>query len=211
MNRLGMVIAISHASLATAEQTIELSSDPVIASHDGLKSLNDVARTVPEDLVKKLAAKRGVFCVHLGNEFHNRKLYQWKAQQARGPRRPWDLGAVRDRGAALSIGEIDRLVAPRWPEPLPEAPDDVLMTPDDWIGVVDRIIQIAGEDHVAWGSDFDGSSTLPRGMRDARDLPLLTEAMLRRGYSEARIRKVLGENMLRVFRQITEKPSTFAK
>jgi membrane dipeptidase len=70
---------------------------------------------------------------------------------------------------------------------------------------VDRAIQLVGEDHVALGSDFDGGPTLPRGMRDVRDLPLLTEAMLRRGYSERRIRKFLGENLLRVFRQVTGK------
>ena len=79
------------------------------------------------------------------------------------------------------------------------------MTPDDWVAVVDRAIHLVGEDHVALGSDFDGGPTLPRGMRDIRDLPMITEAMLRRGWSEERIRKFLGGNLLRVFRQITEK------
>jgi membrane dipeptidase len=78
------------------------------------------------------------------------------------------------------------------------------MTPDDWVAVVDRAIQLVGEDHVALGSDFDGGPTLPRGMRDIRDLPMITDAMLRRGWPEARIRKFLGLNLLRVFRQITE-------
>ena len=79
------------------------------------------------------------------------------------------------------------------------APEEIKMTPDDWIAVIDRAIQLIGEDHVALGSDFDGGPTLPRGMRDIRDLPMLTEAMLRRGYSEQRIRKFLGGNLLRVF------------
>jgi membrane dipeptidase len=70
---------------------------------------------------------------------------------------------------------------------------------------VERAIQLVGEDHVALGSDFDGGPTLPRGMRDIRDLPMLTEAMLRRGWSEERIRKFLGGNLLRVFGQITSK------
>ena len=86
-----------------------------------------------------------------------------------------------------------------------DAPDDVMMSVDEWVNVVDRAIELAGEDHVALGSDFDGGPTPPRGMRDIRDLALITDAMLRRGYSERRIRKFLGENMLRVFRQITEK------
>ncbi len=64
---------------------------------------------------------------------------------------------------------------------------------------------MVGEDHVALGTDFDGGPTPPRGIRDVSDLPLITDAMLRRGYSEERIRKFLGGNLLRVFRRITEK------
>ena len=86
-----------------------------------------------------------------------------------------------------------------------EIPDDILMTVDDWVGVVDRAIQLVGEDHVSLGSDFDGGPPPPRGMRDVRDLAMITDAMLRRGYSEERIRKFLGGNLLRVFRRITEK------
>ena len=71
--------------------------------------------------------------------------------------------------------------------------------------MVERAIQLVGEDHVALGTDFDGGPTPPRGMRDIRDLPMLTEAMLERGWSEERIRKFLGGNLLRVFRQITER------
>ncbi len=88
------------------------------------------------------------------------------------------------------------------PSPLPE---DVSMTVDEWVGVVDRAIQIVGEDAVALGTDFDGGPPPPRGIHDVSDLPKITEAMLRRGYSEERICKFLGGNLLRVFRQITEK------
>jgi membrane dipeptidase len=84
-------------------------------------------------------------------------------------------------------------------------PDDVIFGPGDWLAVVERAIAIVGEDHVMLGSDFDGGPTPPRGMRDISDTPMLTEAMLHRGWSEARIRKFLGGNLLRVFRQITEK------
>ena len=106
----------------------------------------------------------------------------------------------------MSIEEIDRRVAPQFPMVGVAVPEELLMTPDDWVAVVDRAIQLVGEDHVALGSDFDGGPTLPRGMRDIRDLPMITEAMLRRGYSEERIRKFLGGNLLRVVRQVTEKP-----
>jgi membrane dipeptidase len=95
-------------------------------------------------------------------------------------------------------------VAPQFPMVGLNMPDDVLFSPEDWIGVIERAIGIVGEDHVALGSDFDGGPTPPRGMHDISDLPMLTEAMLHRGWSEQRIRKFLGGNMLRVFRQITE-------
>ena len=84
-------------------------------------------------------------------------------------------------------------------------PEDLKFTADDWVGVVDYAIQLVGEDHVALGSDFDGGPTPPRGMRDIRDLAMITDAMLRRGYSEARIQEFLGGNLLRVFHQITKK------
>ena len=82
-------------------------------------------------------------------------------------------------------------------------PDEVRITSDEWVAVVDRAIQLVGEDHVALGSDLDGGPTLHSGMRDIRDLAMITDAMLRRGYSEERIRKFLGGNLLRVFRQVT--------
>jgi len=86
----------------------------------------------------------------------------------------------------------------------PTPPDELLMSVDEWFNVVDRAIELVGEDHVALGSDFDGGPTPPRGVSDISDLPLLTDAMLRRGYSETRIRKFLGGNWMRVLRQVTE-------
>ena len=111
-----------------------------------------------------------------------------------------------DEKARLSIYDIDRRLAPQFPMVGPVAPDEVLMSVDDWVGVVDRAIQVAGEDHVALGSDFDGGPTPARHMRDVRDLAMITDAMLRRGYSKDRIRKFLGGNLMRVFRQVTSNP-----
>jgi len=86
-----------------------------------------------------------------------------------------------------------------------DVPEEIKLTPKEWLNVVERATELVGEDHVALGTDFDGGPTPPRGMRDIRDLPMLTQAMLERGWSEERIRKFLGGNLLRVFRQITEK------
>ena len=203
MNRLGMLINVSHASDETMEQTIELSSDPVVATHHGLRSVNPIPRNIPDHLLKKLAAKGGVMGFQIGNEFHNVKLFEWRTRQ-RG-RTFWDTSDIGKREASMTIAQIDRLAAPKFPMVGTNAPEALKMTPGEWVEVVDRAIRLVGEDHVALGSDFDGGPTLPRGMRDVRDLPLITEAMLRRGYSEERIRKFLGGNLLRVFRQVTGK------
>ena len=203
MNRLGMVINISHASDETVAQTIELSTDPVVATHHGLRSFNNIPRNMPDELVRKLAAKGGVIGFQIGNEFHNVKAFEWRTKNAGKPF--WDTSEIAARKTPFSIEEIDRHVAPQFPMVGVAIPEAIKFDAKGWLAVVERAIELAGEDHVSLGSDFDGGPTPPRGMRDIRDLPVLTQAMLDRGWSEARMRKFLGGNLLRVFRQITEK------
>lgn len=201
-NRLGMAINVSHASDDAISQAIDVSSDPVIATHHGLRQVNDIPRNMPDWLLKKLAAKGGVIGFQIGNEFHNRKAFDWVTAHA--GKTFWDTKAIRDR-PPMSIFDIDQLAGKGFPMAGAAIPDNIKITVDDWVSVIDRAIQMVGEDHVALGTDFDGGPTPPRGMRDVSDLPLITDAMLRRGYSEERIKKFLGANLLRVFRQITEK------
>lgn len=201
MNRLGILINVSHASDDTLAQTLEVSTDPIVATHHGLRSLNDIPRNMPDDLLRKLAAKGGVIGFHIGNAFHNRRQFEWLTKQAGKPF--WDTSEVAADRARLSMAEIDKRLIPQFPMVEARAPEDLLLSVDEWVGVVDRAIQIVGEDHVALGSDFDGGPTPPRGMRDVRDIAMITDAMLRRGYSPERIRKFLGGNLLRVFRQVT--------
>lgn len=202
MNRLGMVINVSHASDETIAQTVDLSSVPVVATHHGLRMINNIPRNMPEDLMRKIAAKGGVIGFQIGNEFHNRKAFDWRTQHAGKPF--WDTSDIAKRKGPETIEEVDRTVAPTFPMVGVATPEDILLTPEQWIEVVEKAIAIVGEDHVALGSDWDGGPTPPRGMHDISDTPMLTEAMLRRGWSEARIRKFLGLNLLRVFRQITD-------
>lgn len=205
MNRLGMVINVSHGSDDTISQAIEVSTDPVVATHHGLRSVNDLPRTMPDWLLKKLAAKGGLIGFQIGSEFHSPRAFAWTKQQS-GGKAFWDTSAVgHGSGPAPTIEEIDKVAGRGFPMVGKNMPDDVRITIDEWVGVVDKAIQLVGEDHVILGTDFDGGPTLPRGMRDIRDTAMITDAMLRRGYSEARIRKFLGGNLLRVFRQITEK------
>ena len=203
MNRLGMVVNVSHASDDAMSQAIDVSSDPVIATHHGLRYYNDIPRNMPDWLAKKLAAKGGVIGFQIGNEFHNRKAFDYRTQHA--GKAFWDTKDIIERGTKLSIYEIDKIVAPQFPMLPFDMPDEVKMTVDDWVAVVEHAIQLVGEDHVALGTDFDGGPPPPRGLHDVADLPLITDAMLRRGWPESRIRKFLGENLLRVFSQITNK------
>jgi membrane dipeptidase len=202
MNRLGMVINVSHASDEAIEQAIELSTDPVIATHHGLRAVNDIPRNMPEPLMRKLAAKGGVFGFQIGNEFHNVKAFDWA--KAHAGKAFWDTSAIAARGP-MSIADVDKLVAPQFPMKPVEIPQEIRLTMDEWVGVVERAVAIVGEDHVSLGTDFDGGPPPPRGMRDVRDLGMIADSMLRRGWPEARIEKFLGGNLLRAFRAITEK------
>jgi membrane dipeptidase len=203
MNRLGMVINVSHSSDDTISQAIDVSDGPVVATHHGLRSVNNIPRNMPDWLLKKLAAKGGIIGFQIGSEFNYPEEYAYLT--AHQSKTFWDTTSIPDRVKGKTIYEVDQLVAPQFPMPGAHVPDSVMMTVDNWVAVVDKAIQMVGEDHVAIGTDFDGGPTLARGMRDVRDLPMITDAMLRRGYSEERIDKFWGGNLLRVFRQITQK------
>lgn len=201
MNRLGMVINVSHASDDAISQAVDTSTAPVIATHHGLRYYNDIPRNMPDGLAKKIASKGGLIGFQIGNEFHNKKAFDYRTQHA--GKAFWDTKDILERGTKLSIYEIDKIVAPQFPMLPFDIPDNVKMTVDDWVAVIEHAIGLVGEDHVSLGTDFDGGPPPPRGLHDVSDLPLITDAMLRRGWSEERIRKFLGENLLRVFRQIT--------
>ena len=157
MNRLGMVINVSHSSDETLAQTVELSSAPVMATHHGMRALNNIPRNMPEDLMRKIAAKGGVIGFQIGNEFHNVKAFDWRTKHAGKPF--WDTSEIAGRKGQMTIEEIDRKVAPQFPMVGLKMPDEVLFSPDDWIAVIEKAIAIVGEDHVALGSDFDGGPT----------------------------------------------------
>ena len=202
MNRLGMVINIAHASDESVEDALEVSTDPLVATHSGLRSFNDIPRVMPEGLLKRVAAKGGVIGFHIGHSFHSLAYHKWRTKQS--GRVFWDTSPVEERVRGKSIEEIDAMAVGRYPSVGPIPPPNLRMAVDDWLKVVERAIEVAGENHVAIGTDFDGGPTPPKGMEDIGDMPMLTEGMLQRGWSEERIRKFLGGNLLRVFREVTE-------
>ncbi len=199
-NHLHMMINISHASDEAIEQALEISTQPLVATHHGMRSVNNLPRLMPDDLMKKVAAKRGVIGFQIGSEFHKPSFFEYRKRNTR--KAFWDTTEIGKDEASMSIEDIDKRVARIFPMVGFPSPEEIRITPGEWVEVVEKATALVGEDFVSLGTDFDGGPTLPQGMRDCRDLALITDAMLRRGWSEERIRKFMGGNLLRVFREI---------
>jgi membrane dipeptidase len=202
MNRLGMVINVAHGSNETILQAAEISRDPVLFSHGGSRHFVDTPRNLSDEAARKIASKGGVIGLQFGNSFSNREYFEWRQKGA-----PFgDLtGTLKRYGAFDTIEALDKAVAMTYPSEPKSAPEAMRMEIGRLVEVIDYWIQLVGEDHVSLGSDFDGGPEPPRGMRDIADYGQITAAMLRKGYSEQRIRKVLGLNLLSLFRKVTER------
>jgi membrane dipeptidase len=202
MNRLGMLINVAHASEKTVRDVLAVSTRPIAATHSGLKRFNNLPRTMSDELVKEIGAKGGVIGFHSGCEFHYRPMFDYRT--GRSGRAFWDTTEVAKQPKDMSITEVDDRVRKGYPMVgVKGTPEEVRCTIDQWLEPVEAVIALAGEDAVALGSDLDGGPTFPRGIRDVTDFPKLTEAMQRRGWSETRIRKFLGGNLMRVFAAAT--------
>ncbi len=202
MNKLGMLINVAHASDDAILQTVEASSHPVIYSHGGFRGIVSSLRCITDECAKALAAKGGVIGIQFGSSFNNPKYAQW-VQSKRKP--AVAATAASKETKLLSIEEVDQSLSQGLPFVHKEViPDEYWMGVDQLARVIDYGVQLVGEDHIALGSDFDGGPPLPREIKDVSDYPQMTSAMQRLGYSEQRIRKILGLNWLRVIRQVTE-------
>jgi membrane dipeptidase len=194
MNRLGMLVDVSHVGDKTMSDVLDISKAPIIASHSSARALSNVPRNIPDDLLKRIAKNGGVVQINFYSMFvdaatvapqnaaRNEKL---RAQEAELNEK------FKDDPERLSE-ESDKLEAAN---PLPPLPISKL------IDHIDHIVKVAGIDHVGIGADFDGANDMPEGARDVSMLPNITYELLKRGYSEQDIRKILGENLLRVMTQ----------
>lgn len=203
MNRLGMLINVAHASDDAILQSAAASKDPVIYSHGGFRAIVDNPRCITDQCARAIAAKGGVIGIQFGSSFNNPKYAAWQKSLQRSAsvskKEPEDH-------AKLSIEEIDRELAKGLPfVHKTKIPDEYWMGTDQLARVIDYGVQLVGEDHIALGSDFDGGPPLPRQIKDVSDYPEMTKAMQKLGYSEQRIRKILGGNWLRVIKAVTEK------
>ena len=197
MNRLGMMVDISHVSDKTFYRTLIITRAPVIASHSSARALCDVPRNMTDDMLRAMNVNGGVVMVNfyagfLSNDWRN----AWAAQK---PERDKAAQAVIDKanseGRAATYAETDA-VDKAFAAKIPRPPFSLL------VDHIDHVAKVAGIDHVGLGSDFDGIPATPEGIDSAADLPKITAALMQRGYSAADCEKILGGNFLRVFREV---------
>jgi membrane dipeptidase len=197
MNRLGMMVDVSHVSDATFYHVLETSSAPVIASHSCCRALCDAPRNLDDAMIKALAARGGV--LHI--TFHNSFLSQEYANASRALSSKRDS---REEEIAQKFGENEArkmIEGQRWSDECIRAGELPQVSWEKIVEHIDHAAGIAGADHVGLGSDYDGAF-MPEGMEDASRFPRITEGLLHRGYGEGDIRKILGENTLRVLAEV---------
>jgi membrane dipeptidase len=189
MNRLGMMVDISHVSDKTFWDAIETSQAPVIASHSSARALTDAPRNMTDDMLKAVAKKGGVVMVNFGKGFVNTKYAK------PGPETQAKMDEIRNQYSGDQAAMRAKLRELQGPPPK--------VTLDMLIDHFVHIAKVAGVDHVGIGSDFDGvGGQLPEGMEDISKLPAITYELLKRGYSDADVKKVLGENFLRTMAEV---------
>jgi membrane dipeptidase len=198
MNRLGMIVDISHVADKTFWDTIATTKAPVIASHSSARALVNHPRNMTDDMLRAVAKNGGVVQVNFFSAFvdedYRKAMEAQDKDQATAVQKYIDERKVE--GKTVTYTDKDRIER-EWTAKIPRPPFKSL------IDHIDHVAKVAGVDHVGLGSDFDGvSGATPQGMDSAADLPKITQALLDRGYGAEDIKKILGGNLLRVFRQV---------
>ncbi|HEU4726463.1 MAG TPA: membrane dipeptidase [Kofleriaceae bacterium] len=195
MNRLGMIVDISHVSDATIRDVLAVSRAPVMASHSSCRAISNMPRNLTDDQIKQIAAKGGVVMINVGSGFLDQGVYdQFQAMLAKVKPEYLKLKARYAKDPARLRTEMMALYKKQ------ERPGRA-----SWTKVVDHIehvMTVGGEDAVGIGADFDGIEDPPVGFEDVSLYPKISEELLRRGHSEAQVKKVLGENFLAFFARV---------
>lgn len=196
MNRLGMIVDISHVSDATIHDVLEVSRAPVMASHSSCRALSSIPRNLTDDQIKQIAAKGGVVMINFGSSFLDQKIYDgFVALLAKVRPEYVRLKARYAKDPAKLRAEMQALYKKYDSKPARAA----------WTKVIDHIehvMQVGGEDAVGIGADYDGIGDPPDGLDDVSFLPRISEELLRRGHTPAQVKKVLGENFLAFFARV---------
>jgi len=193
MNRQGIMVDISHVSDKTFYDALEVSKSPLIASHSSCRALCNHPRDMSDDMIKALAAKGGVIQINYEKSFID-QAYKDASDKLSG-----GVVALFDQ-LKKECGDDEECLGKKMNEKEKQAVADGKLPHVTWERIVDHIdhaVKLVGADHVGLGSDFDGA-TMPEGMDDCTHLPRITEALMRKGYSDDDIRKILGGNVLRV-------------
>jgi membrane dipeptidase len=197
MNRMGMIVDISHVSDRTFYRALTISRAPVIASHSSARALNSHARNMSDDMLRAMTRNGGVVMVNFYSAFVDedfRKAYA--ALKTERDAAEADLNArLRNADDVTYYREWNRLHV-HYASRVPRPPLKSLMDH------IDHIAKVAGVDHVGLGSDFDGVDSLPQGIDSVADLPKITAALVERGYNREQIHKILGGNLMRAFREV---------
>ncbi len=198
MNRLGMMVDVSHVADKTFYRTLVISRAPVIASHSGARALSDAPRNMTDDMLRAVAVNGGVVQVNYYSAFVSQAYRD--ADKAQKPEVDKAIAEFKEKakaeGRQVTYGDLEKLQR-SYADRIPRPPLSAL------IDQIDHIAKVAGVDHVGLGSDFDGvSGQLPEGINSAADLPKITAQLVARGYSAADCDKILGGNLLRVFREV---------
>ena len=198
MNRLGMMVDISHVADKTFYDAVATSKAPLIASHSSARALTNAPRNMTDDMLRAVTKNNGVVMVNFFNGFIDEDFR--KAMEAQTKDRDAAVAAFVEQhktaGKPVTYAEYDQ-IGREWAAKIPRPPLKSL------IDHIDHTAKVAGVDHVGLGSDFDGvSGATPTGIDSAADLPKITQALLDRGYSAEDIKKILGGNLLRVFREV---------
>ena len=200
MNRLGMIVDISHVSDATFYQALLISQAPVIASHSSSRELTNQPRNMTDDMLRAMANNGGVVMVNFYSAFIDENYRKASSDPEKVKQRDAEVEAYKKAhphpdGSPVTYDEYAP-IEKKWAAQFPRPPLKSL------IDHIDHIAKIAGIDHVGLGSDFDGVTSLPEGIDSAADLPRITQALLQRGYTREQIHKILGGNFLRVMREV---------
>jgi len=197
MNELGMIVDVSHVHESTFWDVMDVSSDPVIASHSCTAALNPHHRNLTDDQLVRLAENGGVLCINFYPLFLDsayRTAYNMAEEEYKS-----EIDSIRSMYRETDWGlymNLRRQIMSR-------KTSGREVTVDTIIDHIDHVVAVAGIDHVGLGSDFDGIDVTPVGMEDATGFPALTIRLLERGYSPAEVNKIVGGNFLRVFGEVT--------
>jgi membrane dipeptidase len=200
MNRLGMIVDISHVSDATFYQALLVSQAPVIASHSSSRELTNQPRNMTDDMLRAVTNNGGVVMVNFYSAFIDENYRKASSDPEKIKQRDAEVEAYKKAhphtdGSPVTYDET-AAIEKKWAAQFPRPPLKSL------IDHIDHIARVAGIDHVGLGSDFDGVTSMPEGIDSAADLPKITQALYQRSYTREQILKILGGNFLRVMREV---------